>query len=192
MANYIKQSLEEGETIIFKGRLHWSYIFKYLFFSLLFAVGGILVIWLAYYRYPEHQTELFYAGIALLVLAFFIWIVGRIIRTRSEFAVTDTRFVQKDGIFNIKMTEIPLARIETVNFYQSLWQRLLGTGCVEMVGSGGTSHQVHCIEQPMKVRKIICASIKKPQPSNSASNTSNTSSTSPSSTPINPSLNEQP
>ena len=163
MANYIKQSLEEGETIIFKGRLHWSYIFRYLFFSLLFAMGGILVIWLAYYRYPEHQTQLFYAGIALLVLAFFTWIVGRIVRTRSEFAVTDTRFVQKDGIFNIKMTEIPLARIETVNFYQSLWQRLLGTGCVEMVGSGGTSHQVHCIEQPMKVRKIIVASIKKPQ-----------------------------
>ena len=191
MANYIKQSLEEGETIIFKGRLHWSYIFRYLFFSLLFAVGGILVIWLAYYRYPEHQTQLFYAGIALLVLAFFIWIVGRIIRTRSEFAVTDTRFVQKDGIFNIKMTEIPLARIETVNFYQSLWQRLLGTGCVEMVGSGGTSHQVHCIEQPMKVRKIICASIKKPQPTNSASNASNTSSTSSTSTPNNPSLSEQ-
>ncbi len=191
MANYIKQSLEEGETIIFKGRLHWSYIFRYLFFSLLFAVGGILVIWLAYYRYPEHQTQLFYAGIALLVLAFFIWIVGRIIRTRSEFAVTDTRFVQKDGIFNIKMTEIPLARIETVNFYQSLWQRILGTGCVEMVGSGGTSHQVHCIEQPMKVRKIICASIKKPQPTNSASNASNTSSTSSTSTPNNPSLSEQ-
>lgn len=163
MANYIKQSLEEGETIIFKGRLHWSYIFRYLLFSLLFTICGIVSIALAYYKYPEHQTKLFYAGIALLVLAFFVWIIGRIVRTRSEFAVTDTRFVQKDGIFNIKMTEIPLARIETVNFYQSLWQRFLGTGCVEMVGSGGTSHQVHCIEQPMKVRKIICASIKKPQ-----------------------------
>ena len=163
MANYIKQSLEEGETIIFKGRLHWSYIFRYLLFSLLFTICGIVSIALAYYKYPEHKTSLFYAGIALLVLAFFVWIIGRIVRTRSEFAVTDTRFVQKDGIFNIKMTEIPLARIETVNFYQSLWQRFLGTGCVEMVGSGGTSHQVHCIEQPMKVRKIICASIKKPQ-----------------------------
>ena len=163
MANYIKQSLEEGETIIFKGRLHWSYIFRYLFFSLLFTICGIVSIALAYYKYPEQKTTLFYLGIALLVLAFFIWIIGRIVRTRSEFAVTDTRFVQKDGIFNIKMTEIPLARIETVNFYQSLWQRFLGTGCVEMVGSGGTSHQVHCIEQPMKVRKIICASIKKPQ-----------------------------
>ena len=160
MANYIKQSLEEGETIIFNGRLHWSSIFKYMFLATLFAIGGIVAIWLAYYMYPEQKDILFYTGIALLVLAFFTWIVGRIVRTRSEFAVTDTRFVQKDGIFNVKMTEIPLARIETVNFYQSLWQRIIGTGCVELVGSGGTSHQVHCIEHPMKVRKIIVASIK--------------------------------
>ena len=166
MANYIKQSLEEGEKIIFNGRLHWSAIFRYLFFATVFVLCGIAAIALAYTVYPEHQQPLFYAGIVLLVLAFFVWIIGRIIRTRTEFAVTDTRFVQKDGIFNIKMTEIPLARIETVNFYQSLWQRIIGTGCVEMVGSGGTSHQVHCIEQPMKVRKIICASIKeKPEAS---------------------------
>lgn len=164
MANYIKQSLEEGEQIIFNGRLHWSAIFRYLFFAALFTLCGIAAIAMAYTVYPDQKQPLFYVGIALLVLAFFIWIVGRIVRTRSEFAVTNTRFVQKDGIFNIKMTEIPLARIETVNFYQSLWQRIIGTGCVEMVGSGGTSHQVHCIEYPMKVRKIICASIKnKPQ-----------------------------
>ena len=179
MANYIKRSLEEGETIIYKGRLHWSAIFRYIFFTFLFAVGGIVAIALAYTVYPEQQQALFYSGIALLVLAFFIWIIGKIVRTRSEFAVTDTRFVQKDGIFNIKMTEIPLARVETVNFYQSLWQRILGTGCVELVGSGGTSHQVHCIEQPMKVRKVIVASIKnKPQ----TSQTSQTCPTGPNNT----------
>lgn len=161
MANYIKQSLEEGEQIIYKGRLHWSYIFRYLFYSMLFMIGGIVAIALAYYKFPEQKHQLFYVGIALLVLAFFIWIIGRIIRTRTEFSVTNTRFVQKDGIFNIKMTEIPFSKIETVNFYQSLWQRILGTGCVELVGSGGTSHQVHCVEKPMKVRNLICASIKK-------------------------------
>lgn len=171
MANYIKQSLEKGEQIIYNGRLHWSAIFRYIFCTILFAVSGVVAIWLAYYRFPEQKDVLFYTGIALLVLAFFIWIVGRIVRTRSEFAVTDTRFVQKDGIFNIKMTEIPLARIETVNFYQSLWQRIIGTGCVELVGSGGTSHQVHCIEHPMKVRKVIVASIKKPQNNQSVPNT---------------------
>lgn len=164
MANYIRQSLEQGEQIIYNGRLHWSYIFRYLFYSFLFTIAGIVALVLAYYKFPEHKQALFYTGIALLVLAFFIWIVGRIIRTRTEFSVTNTRFVQKDGIFNIKMTEIPFSKIETVNFYQSLWQRFLGTGCVELVGSGGTSHQVHCVKHPMKVRNLICASIKnKPQ-----------------------------
>ena len=161
MANYIKKSLEEGETIIYKGRLHWSAIFRYLFFTFLFFVCGVVAIWLAYYQYVEQKEALLYTSAVFFVLALLTWLVGRIVRTRTEFAVTDTRFVQKDGIFNIKMTEIPLARVETVNFYQSLWQRIIGTGCVELVGSGGTSHQVHCIEQPMQVRKTIVASIKK-------------------------------
>lgn len=56
MANYIKQSLEEGESIILNGRLHWSYIFRYIFSSLLFTVGGIVAIWLAYYRYPLYKN----------------------------------------------------------------------------------------------------------------------------------------
>ena len=176
MANYIRQSLEQGEQIIYNGRLHWSYIFRYLFYSLLFTIGGIVALVLAYYKFPEQKDALFYTGIALLVLAFFIWIIGRIIRTRTEFSITNTRFVQKDGIFNIKMKEIPFSKIETVNFYQSLWQRFLGTGCVELVGSGGTSHQVHCVEQPMKVRNLICASIKKKAEDNQIiQNTQNTS-----------------
>ena len=160
MANFIKRSLEEGETVIYTGRLHWSYIFRYLFYTVLFAVGGVVSIWLAYNRYQMYQDRLLYAGIALLVVALLVWIVGRIVRTRSEFAVTQTRFVQKDGIFNIKMTEIPLARVETVNLYQTLWQRILGTGSVELVGSGGTTHLVSCIEEPMKVRKAIFSCIK--------------------------------
>lgn len=164
MGNYIKKTLEEGEQIILNGRLHWSAIFRYMFLSFLSCIGGIAAIAAGYTLYPQYERQLLYGGGALIVLSIVIWITGRIVRTRTEFAVTGTRFVQKDGIFNIKMTEIPLARIETVNFYQSLWQRIIGTGCVEMVGSGGTSHQVHCIEHPMALRKAVCAAIKKPQP----------------------------
>ena len=41
MANYLKNSLEEGEKIIFNGRLHWSSIFRYMFWSFLFLLAGI-------------------------------------------------------------------------------------------------------------------------------------------------------
>lgn len=157
MGNFIKKSLEEGEEIKYNGRLHWSSIWKYIFFSWLMAIGGIVAACACYY-YKE-QNMYIYSGIAVAVIGLIIGIIGRIVRTRSEFAVTNTRFVQKDGIFNIKMTEIPLQRIETVNYYQTIWQRMIGTGCVELVGSGGTSHQVHCIEHPMQVRKMILSAI---------------------------------
>jgi uncharacterized membrane protein YdbT with pleckstrin-like domain len=121
------------------------------------VLGGLAAAGVCYYY---NQTDAYmYAGLAVAVLGLIIGIIGRIVRTRSEFAITSTRFVQKDGIFNIKMTEIPLHRIETVNYYQTFWQRMLGTGCVELVGSGGTSHQVHCIEHPMQVRKMVLSAI---------------------------------
>lgn len=98
-----------------------------------------------------------------LLIAAVVYVVSRIIQTCSEFAVTTTRFIQKDGIFNIKMTEIPLFKIEIVNFYQSFWQRIIGTGCLELVGSGGTSHTVNYIEKPLIVRRTIVSTINKNQ-----------------------------
>ncbi len=160
MAQYITNSLEEGEQIVLQGRLHWSSISKYLLLSTLMTfVAGCLMV--AGYYVP--QNELYIVGSIFLIVATLIYFLGRIIRTRSEFAVTTTRFIQKDGIFNIKMTEIPLFKIETVNFYQSFWQRIIGTGSIQLVGSGGTSHTVNYIEKPLLVRKTIVGEINKNQ-----------------------------
>lgn len=158
MAHYITNSLEEGEQIVFQGHLHWTAIAKYMIssISLLLAAGSFI----AFGYYTTHQ-KLYVIGGIILLIAIVIYIIGRVIRTRSEFAVTTTRFIQKDGILNIKMTEIPLFKIETVNFYQSLWQRLLGTGSIELVGSGGTFHRVNYIERPHIVRKTIVGTLNK-------------------------------
>lgn len=138
MAHYIINSLEEGEEIVLQGRLHWISIYQYLLsgFILILVAGSLVAS-----GYFLSRSELFIIGAGVFVLAFVILVVGCVIRTRSEFAVTTGRFIQKDGILNIKMTEIPLFKIETVNFYQSLWQRMVGTGSIELVGSGGTFHR---------------------------------------------------
>lgn len=67
--------------------------------------------------------------------------------------------MQKDGIMNIRMTEIPLFKIETVNFYQSLGKRIFSTGSIELVESGGTFHWVNYVEKPLTVRKMIVGAI---------------------------------
>ena len=158
MVHYITNSLEEGEQIVFQGHLHWTAIAKYLISSifLLVVTGGLIAS-----GYFMSKKELYVIGCFFLIMAVAVYFVGRIIRIRSEFAVTTSRFIQKDGILNIKMTEIPLFKIETVNFNQSLWQRIVGTGSIELVGSGGTFHRVDFIERPLKVRKTIVGAINK-------------------------------
>lgn len=156
MAHYITNSLEEGEEIILQGRLHWTSIYRYILSALLML---LVAIGLGIAAYLTQKDMLYWVAGAFLLIALIIHVVGRIVRTRSEFAVTTTRFIQKDGIFNIKMTEIPLFKVETVNFYQSFGQRLLGTGCIELVGSGGTFHQVHFIQKPLTVRRTIVSAI---------------------------------
>lgn len=158
MANYITSSLEEGEKIVLNGRLHWTAIASYLVATWVLALVGVgVMVW----TLLSEQKDLLWVGGAALVVAFVIYVVGCVVRTRSEFAVTTTRFIQKDGIFNISMTEIPLFKVETVNFHQTFFQRFLGTGCIELVGSGGTSHRVHAVEHPMEVRKTIVSIINR-------------------------------
>lgn len=157
MSKFIEKTLEDGEQIIFQGRLHWTYNWQYTFGGVILAVLGLVMLIIGLSR-PEALFTI--AGISALVLGsgFALW--GYFIRSKTTFAITSNRFIQKDGILNIKMTEIPLFKIETVNLYQSLWQRLFSTGSIELVGSGGTNHRVDYIKEPFDVRKTITTLMK--------------------------------
>lgn len=158
MSNYITSSLEEGETIVLQGHLHWLTIFRYLAACFL---GILLSVLFIYLYFAKEQAWYLYIGLGFLLFSVIIYLVGNLVRSRNEFAVTNSRFIQKEGILNIKITEIPLYKIETANFYQTFWQRIVGTGCIELVGSGGTPHQVHQIKDPLTVHRTIVATINK-------------------------------
>ncbi|NLV53085.1 MAG: PH domain-containing protein [Bacteroidales bacterium] len=164
MANFIEKTLEKDEKVIFKGRLHWSYNFRYTAWGILLILLGVagmaLIAYTHYNDFNNNMLALFclcviicFAGIGLIGFGLFV-------RNRTEFAVTNTRFIQKDGIFDVKMTDIPLFKVETVNFYQTFFERMLNTGAIELVGSGGTAHRVEYVQSPYKVRNIIATYMK--------------------------------
>lgn len=159
MANFIEKTLEPDERVIFKGRLHWSYNLRYTVIgAALIAVGvccGVAIMFDAY-----DTLVLLIAGLVLALVGILSIGFGYFLRSRTEFAVTNNRFIQKDGIFNIKMTEIPLFKVETVNFYQTFMERMIGTGSIELVGSGGTNHKVEYVQNPYKVRNLIATYMK--------------------------------
>lgn len=172
MANFIEKTLEQGEKIIFKGRLHWYFNFRY-------TVWGIILIVLAFAGMfyvgnnniddASVKTALVMSIIGAVIGILFI-LYGYFLRVKTEFAITNTRFIQKDGIFNIRLTEIPLFKVETVNFYQTLIERIVHTGSIELVGSGGTNHKIEFIQNPFEVRNLITTYMKENREQGSVNN----------------------
>jgi membrane protein YdbS with pleckstrin-like domain len=169
MANFIEKTLEPGEQVIFKGRLHWSYNFRYTAWGILLillSVAGMVVIAYTHYNdFNNNMLALFCLCVVVCLVGIGLIGFGYFIRNRTEFAVTNNRFIQKDGIFDIKMTEIPLFKVETVNFYQTFFERMLKTGAIELVGSGGTAHRVEFVQHPYEVRNMIATFMKKKEAS---------------------------
>ena len=165
MANFIERTLEPGEKVVFKGRLHWSYNLRYTIWGIILIIVAIAGAVFANMQEGNENTKS--SDTAILIACAIVGIIGLVmiiygywIRSKTEFAITNSRFIQKDGIFNIKMTEIPLFKVETVNFYQSFGERILGTGAIELVGSGGTNHKVDYVQHPFQVRNIITTYMK--------------------------------
>ena len=162
MANFIEKTLEPGEKVVFQGHLHWYFNFRYTFWGLvLIALGFCLMGYVCNNNFDDTTIKMeFYGSIVLFILGACSILFGYFLRVKTEFAITNTRFIQKDGILNIRLTEIPLFKIETVNFYQSLIERIVRTGSIELVGSGGTNHTVSFIKNPFEVRNIITTYMK--------------------------------
>lgn len=172
MSHYIEKTLEQGESIIFKGNLHWYFNFRYTVWGILLNILGVAgMIYVAQDTVGGTTSDvLLYLCFAacLIGVASIAW--GYFLRIKTEFAITATRFIQKDGILNIHLTEIPLFKVETVNFEQSLIERIVGTGAIELVGSGGTNHKILYVQNPMQVRNLITTYMKEnKQPASSSS-----------------------
>lgn len=157
MSNFIKDTLEPGEVIIHKGKLHWLFIAKHVICgSLIILISAIVLL----FAIADDQDEIMLMCVFFVLLGIGMICWGYFLRKKTEFAITSNRFIQKDGILDISLTEIPLYKIETVNFQQTLYERLWETGTLELVGSGGTSHKISFVEEPFKVRRILTTQMK--------------------------------
>lgn len=162
MARFIEKTLEQGEQIMYRGRLHWYFNFRYTVWGAASIAAGLFFMGYAAGNVLERATVSILLGVGAVACLLGLGLIfyGYFLRVKTEFAVTDSRFIQKDGIFSIKLTEIPLFKIETVNFEQTFIERIVGTGSIELVGSGGTNHKVESVQDPMKVRNIITTYMK--------------------------------
>ena len=145
--SYTESHLLPGETIKYRGKLHWfPFLAAYLLGALFTAVAIV-----------GFAMQMWWVGILGLVVSIptFVWIY--IAKATSEFCVTDKRVVIKVGFIQRRTVETMLGKVESIGVDQGLIGRLLDYGTILVVGTGGTQDSFKNIANPLEFRRQVQA-----------------------------------
>ena len=157
---YPKKNLNTDETIALDMHPHWWYFAQPAAALLGSIVIGIVVLT----QTDSGSTARKAAGIAAVALLVItaLWLIGRYLKwLTTNFVITSQRLIFRQGIVAKRGIEIPLERVNNVNFNQGVFERMLGAGDL-LIESGGEDGQQRFtdIRHPDKVQNLIHAQME--------------------------------
>lgn len=157
---YPKKNLNSNETIALDMHPHWWY-----FAQPAAALVGSIVIGIVVLSKTEAGETAGKAArlvtVALLILTA-VWLIGRFLKwLTTNFVITSQRIIFRQGVVAKSGIEIPLERVNNVNFNQGVFERMLGAGDL-LIESGGEDGQQRFtdIRHPDKVQNLVHAQVE--------------------------------
>jgi len=130
---YPKRLLNEGEDLALDLRPHWWFFSKHILTGIPLFLALILI--LAKTNGDTRKWLMVVWGIVALVWA--VWLGRKYLQWNfTHFVVTSDRVVYRTGVLSKHGVEIPMDRISNINFNQSVWERLIGAGDLEIESAG--------------------------------------------------------
>ncbi len=157
---YPKKNLNSNETIALDMHPHWWYFAQ----PAAALVGSIIIGIVVLSKTESGETAgkaARLATVALLVITA-LWLVGRFLKwLTTNFVITSQRIIFRQGVFAKSGIEIPLERVNNVNFNQGIFERMLGAGDL-LIESGGEDGQQRFtdIRHPDKVQNLVHAQVE--------------------------------
>ena len=154
-----RRLLNDYETVVLDLHPHWWY----------FGVSGASVLGVMFVSQfvraqigPGNiETVWTYLALAALIVSVGAFIVDVVKWRTTYFVVTSHRLIYREGVVARNGVEIPLDRLNNVNFKQTIIERLLGVGDVLTESAGKDGQQTFTdISQPEKVQNIIHQAIQ--------------------------------
>lgn len=153
-----QKNLNDDESLILDLHPHWWYYAPALLSTAVVCILGLTVLtnfdgW--------QQTTLGSISLAAIVVAGG-WLVVQVVKWRTTyFVLTSHRVIYREGVVARNGVEIPLERVNNVNFNQSVFERMLGAGDL-LIESGGEDGQERFedIKHPDRVANIIHEAIE--------------------------------
>ncbi|MFN0029787.1 MAG: PH domain-containing protein [Acidimicrobiales bacterium] len=141
--------LQEDEELVLAIRPHW--------WSLIDAVGalagavalGVLAVWVS-------SQPLQWAAAVMLVAALVFFTYRYLHWSRTNFIVTSERVIFQRGLIARRGTQMPLEKINTVDFHQGVFERIIGAG--DLVIESGSEAGIDTftdIRRPLHVQQEI-------------------------------------
>jgi len=136
---YPDNLIQEGETVALDLRPHWWYFSRNILTGIPLAILLILVL------SADADWVSKYGGlvVGLVAVAWAVWLGIKYLGWRmTYFVVTSRRVIYRSGVISKRGVEIPLERINNINFHQRLIDRIIGAGDldIESAGKDGQSH----------------------------------------------------
>lgn len=156
-----RNHLHNNERIVLERLPHWWYLAPRAF---TLVVACALAIWALVYDYqPGSNWEVpFRVGAGILVVIALGWFLVRLLGWRTtHFVVTTDRCIYRSGVLKKTGIEIPLERVNTVLFSQTVFERILNAGDLSIESAGESSRQNFSdIRNPIQVQNTIYQQIE--------------------------------
>jgi uncharacterized membrane protein YdbT with pleckstrin-like domain len=125
--------LTDDEDLVLDLRPHWWFLAPagaLLSVAVLLGLASLIGDWASWLKFPVGILVL--GSLGFFVLRYLTW-------TTTNFVVTNERVISRTGVVSKQGIEIPLDRINTVFFNQTLFERMIGAGDIgiESAGEGG-------------------------------------------------------
>jgi uncharacterized membrane protein YdbT with pleckstrin-like domain len=135
---YPRHLINEGEHVALDLHPHWWYFSKHILtgIPLFIVLIGVLAL--------SGSVQMVAAWAwAILAVIWAVWLFAKYVQWQyTHFVVTDDRVIFRTGLLSKHGVEIPLDRINNINFNQRIFERFIGAGDldIESAGREGQSH----------------------------------------------------
>ena len=146
---YPKKLLNDYEELAVDLHPHWWYFAEAVFAFVVSIVIGIIVL---------GTDESWLKWIALvLIVASAVWLLIRYLKwATTNFVITSDRVIFRHGVVAKSGIEIPLERVNSVHFSQSIIERIVGAGDLLIEsGAEGGQQRFTDVHDPDKIQNLI-------------------------------------
>jgi uncharacterized membrane protein YdbT with pleckstrin-like domain len=126
-----EDELTKDERVVLHLHPHWKQVF-WPFALVIAVIAAVVVTWVV----TSGGIALIIAGAVGLVLLVWFTLIPYIKWRTTHYVVTNDRIITRVGIFSQHTENINIDRVSDVQFDQSLFQRILGCGKLQLSSAG--------------------------------------------------------